>query len=82
LPEPGRSALFHFLGELEQPLGGVRTTIQQHVFDVPAQLRRDFLVDAELAGIDDAHVQAGANRVIEKGRMHRFAHGIVAAIRK
>ncbi len=47
-------------GELDQPLGGVGPAIEQHVLDELQQLRRDLLVHRELAGVDDAHVEAGA----------------------
>ena len=42
----------------------------------------DRLVDRELAGVDDAHVHAGLDRVIEEHRVHRLAHRLVAAERE
>ena len=36
----------------------------------------------ELAGVDDAHVQARANRVIKEGGVDRLTHPVVAAERK
>ena len=36
-------------GDLEQSLGGVRTAIQDHIFDTLAQFRIDVLVDRQLA---------------------------------
>ena len=44
-----------------------------------AQLRLDLLVNRELPGIDDPHVEPGLDGVIEKRGVHRFAHGVVAA---
>ena len=44
-----------------------------------AQLGIDVVVNGELAGIDDAHVHAGLDGVVEKHRMHRVAHRLVAA---
>src|SRR5882672_3742519 len=43
------------------------------------QLGRDLVVDLELAGIDDAHVHAGLNGVVQEHRVHRLAHRLVAA---
>jgi hypothetical protein len=37
------------------------------------------MVDRDLAGIDDAHIHAGGDGVIEKHRVHRLAHRLVAA---
>ena len=44
-----------------------------------AQVRRDLLVDVQLPGVDDRHVQAGADRVVEEGRVHRPADRLVTA---
>ena len=38
-----------------------------------AQLRVELLVHRELAGVDDRHVEAGLDRVIEEDRVHRLA---------
>ncbi len=40
---------------------------------------RDFFVDGELAGVDDAHIHAGADGVVEEGGMDGFADDVVAA---
>ena len=47
-----------------------------------AQLRIEIVVHRHLAGIDDAHVHAGFDRVIEEHRVHRLAHRLVAAERE
>ena len=44
-----------------------------------AQLGIDVVVERELAGIDDAHIHAGLDGVIEEHRVHRLAHAVVAA---
>ena len=67
------------LGVLHQPLGGVAAAVEEDVLDALQQVGRDVLVHHELAGIDDAHVQTGADRVVEEGRVHRLAHVVVAA---
>ena len=43
------------------------------------QILRDVLVHGELPGVDDTHVEAGPNRVIEERRMNGFAHDVVSA---
>ena len=47
-----------------------------------AQLRVDVVVDGELAGVDDAHVHARLDGVVEEHRVHRLAHRLVAAERE
>ena len=76
------AAALHALGELHQPLGGVGPAVEQDVLDELEQVLRDVLVDGELAGVDDAHVQAGVDGVVEERRVHRLAHHVVAAERE
>ncbi len=73
---------FDGFGEFHQPLGGVRAPVQQHVLNPLQQFRRDFFVDRQLAGVDDAHVQAGADRVVQECGMDRLADRVVAAKRE
>ena len=54
--------------DLEQSLGRIGAAREHHVLDALAQLGVDVLVDRELARIDDAHAQPGANRVVEEHR--------------
>jgi len=67
------------LGLLDEALGGVVTTVEDHVLAELTQLRLDVLVDGQLTGVDDAHVEAGLDGVIEKHRVHRLAHGRITA---
>ena len=67
---------------LQQAFGGIRASGKNHVLHPLSQLRIDFLVNRKLARIYDPHVHAGANRVIQEHRVHRFAHRIIAAERK
>jgi hypothetical protein len=60
----------------------VASACEDHVLDALAQLRVDFRVDRELAGVDDAHVHARADRVVEEHRVHRLAHHVVATERE
>ena len=70
------------LGDLEQPLGGVGAPVEHDVLDPLAQLGVDLVVDDERAGVDDAHVDARADRVVEEHRVDRLAHRVVAAERE
>ena len=72
----------HGLGELHQPLGRVRPAVEDDVLDVLEQILRDVLVDHQLAGVDDAHVHAGLDRVEQERRVHRLADDVVAAERE
>src|SRR5919197_1382185 len=56
--------------------------IEKHIFNALQEILGDLLVDAELAGIDDAHVHARLNTMIKKGRMYSLAHDIIAAKRE
>ena len=67
---------------VEQALGRVRAAVEDDVLARLAQLRLDRLVDRELAGVDDAHVHAGLDGVVEEHRVHRLAHRLVAAERE
>ena len=67
------------LGDLQQTLGGVRAAVQHQVLNPLAQFSREVGVDAELAGVDDAHGQARLDGVVEEYAVDGFAHWIVAA---
>ncbi len=73
------SLRFHLLGEIDQPLGRVRPPVEEHILNQFAQRRVDLFVNGELPGVDDRHVEPGADGVIQKRGMHRFAHRVVAA---
>ena len=66
-------------GHGEHALGRVGAAVQDHVLAGLAQFRVDLVIDRELAGVDDAHVHAGLDRVVEEHRVHRLAHRLVAA---
>ncbi len=75
---PGARRL-ELLAEVDEALGRVRTAVEQDVLDELAQLRVDLLVHLEHAGVDDAHVHAGLDGVVEERRVHRLADVVVAA---
>ena len=69
-------------GEREQSFGRIRPPVEDDILAGLAEVRFDFRIDRELARVDDAHIHAGGNRVIEKHRMHGLAHRLVAAKRE
>ena len=71
-----------FLGQRQQPLGGVGPPVEHHVLAGLAQFRIERVIDRHLPGIDDAHIHAGLDGVIEEHRMHGLAHALIAAERK
>ena len=73
-----RAALGGF-GHLDQALAGVRPAVQNHVFHPLEQHRFELVVHAHHAGVDDAHVHAGLNSVVQEHGVDRFAHRVVAA---
>ena len=68
--------------DLHQALGGVGAPVQHHVLDPFAQIVGDVGVDRQLAGIDDAHVHPGLDRVVQEHRVHGLAYRVVAAERE
>src|SRR5688500_10783934 len=65
-----------------ETFGGIRPPIQQHVLDEFEQFFWYFLVNSQLAGVHDAHIESRLDGMIEKGRVHRLPHGVVPAERK
>ena len=70
---------FDGFGKFEQPVGRIGTPIQQHIFHAFEQVFGNLFVDFQLAGVDDAHVEASFDRVIQERRIDRFANGVVPA---
>ena len=78
----GRAAggfLFQFFAKRDEALGRVGAAVEQHVFDEFEQVLGNLLVHFQHAGVDDAHVEAGLDGVIQKRAVHRLAHAVVAA---
>ncbi len=73
-PRPGV-----LLGVNDELFRGFRGTIEEHVLDELPEGGIDVVVDRELAGVDDAHVEPRLDRVIEKAGVHRLADVVVAA---
>ena len=69
-------------GKGEQPVGGIGPPVQQDIFDQFEEVFRDFFVDRQLSRVHNAHVQPGADGMVEKSRVHGLAHGVVASKRE
>src|ERR1700733_10703028 len=69
-------------GYLQQAFSGIGAPREHHVLAALAQIGGYVLVDRELARVHDTHAHARAYGVVEKHRVHGFAHRIVAAKRK
>ena len=68
-----------FFRERDQPVGRIVAAVEYHIFAQLAQFRIDVVINVELAGVDDRHVHARGNGVIEKHAVHCLAHRFVAA---
>ena len=77
---PGTAGVLR--GQVEQPLRGVGPAVEDDVLDPLAELGLDVVVDRQDAGVDDGHVQAGRDRVVEEDRVDRLADPVVAAERE
>ena len=75
----GGAGLLQLLAESDQPLGGVGPAVEQHIFDPFEQVPGNLFINLQQAGVDDAHVEAGLDRVVEKSAVHRLAHEVMAA---
>ena len=67
------------LGILRETLGGIGSATENHILHTREQLGRNLIVDAQQGRIDNAHLHAGRNGVVEEGRVHRLAHRVVAS---
>ena len=56
--------------------------IQNDIFDLGTEFRINFVINAELASVDDAHGHARLNGMIEKDGVNRFAYRVVATKRE
>ena len=66
----------------QQAFGAVAAAIEHHVFDRLAQGRVQVVVQGQGAGVDDAHVHAGTDGVVQEHAVDGFAYGVVAPERE
>ncbi len=74
--DKGLGLALHRAGEFDQTVAGVGAAVEHHVLHPAAQFRLDLVIDAQLPGVDDTHVHAGLDGVVEKhgvdGRTYRL----------
>ncbi len=61
---------------------GIVAAVEDNVFDAHPQVFGQFSVHRKLSGVDDGHVEAAFDGVVQKHRMHGVAHGVVAPERE
>ncbi len=68
--------------KLGEAIGGIGPgDSSKHVFDArSSKSLRNLVVNLELPGVDDSHVKAGMDRMIEERGVHRLANGVVASV--
>ncbi|MGY3107855.1 hypothetical protein ACVWW7_004482 [Bradyrhizobium sp. LM6.9] len=71
-----------FFRERQQTLGRARIAVEDDVLADLAQFGIDVVIDDHLPGVDDAHVHAGLDGVIQEHRVHGLAHRLIAAERE
>ena len=74
-----RFVRFDRLRKRHQCLARAGRAVEHYVFHFFAQRGVEIVIDAEHAGVDDSHRHSSANGMIEKYRVNRLAHRVVAA---
>ena len=82
LGDVGRVPLLDRLGVFDQPVGRVGSPIEEHVLDPLPQFGLDLLIDPQLPRVDDPHIHAGLNGVIQEAGVHRLADELIASKRE
>ena len=78
----GLSGIAIGLSGFQKALCGILAAIEDHILDQLTQLGFDLVIDLKLAGIDDAHIHARLDGMVEKHRVHGLAHRLIAAERE
>ena len=68
--------------DLQQAVGRVGPPVEDHVLHPLQQVRVDVVVLRQGTGVDDRHVEAGADGVVQEHGVDRLAHAVVAAERE
>ena len=81
LPLRGHAAFLSpvIFGNGEQFFRAIRIAIQYDILNRITQVPGQIIIDRKLAGVDDAHVHTGTNRVIQEGGMDCFANDVIAS---
>src|SRR5574343_1881509 len=72
-------AFLHGLGELDQRLACTSVLVEHHVLDLGEQFRLQVVIDAQHAGVHDAHGHAVLDGMVEEDGVDRLAYRVVAA---
>ena len=75
-------APLELLRHTQQLLCRIFRSVQNDILYSGSQAGVDFVVDTKLPRVDDGHVEASLNRVIEKDRMNRLTDPVLAAERE
>jgi hypothetical protein len=70
------------LGPGRQPLRRIRPPVQHHILAQNQQFRFDIVIDPQHRRIDDPHLHSRPRGVVEKDRVHRLPHRVVAPERE
>ena len=70
--------LLQLFSESDKTVGGIFAAVEHRIFDELQEVGRDFVVNLQHARIDDSHVHSRFDGMIEKHRVHGFAHLVVA----
>ena len=71
-----------FFRQFEQSFGAVIAAVEDHVLHRVAQLARQVIIDGQLTGIDDPHIHAVADRIVEEYGVDRLTDRVIAAERE
>ena len=66
----------------QQSFRRIIAAIKDHILNTLAQFRLNIIINIELTGIDDRHIKASLDRMIQKYRVHCAAHRFVTAKRE
>ena len=69
---------FDGLGIFNQSFCSIGAAIQQHILDSVAQFGLNFIVDFQHLWVDDTHIEARLDGVVQEHCVHGLANGIVA----
>ena len=70
------------LSNIEKPLGCVAAAIEDDIFNRLAKVVGNFIIDCQLAGIDNPHIHTRSKSMVQKNRVHGLTDGFVPAERK
>ena len=73
---------FHCFRKFDETLGRIFAAIEQHIFDSVTQFRIDLIIDFKHLWVDDPHIEASLDGMVQKDCVHRLANRIVTAKRK